>query len=231
MSSLRIPVLDLNCLYCNIRSIQKNTVPLKFTIKCLNCDVVVITESWLDDTIHLAPILGDLRQDFCYARCDRLHKRGGGVVILLRNSIMFEKIWCESAPDAFEILCCDLIFMQYSLRLIVYRAPSSSLSSTILLAKVLNDLCSCKTHCVILGDFNLPVTDSSKGYPGSMASQCFINMCKSCKLNENVLTPTRNVNVPDLVLSSHPNLVKNLVVLSPIGSSDHSSISLISKVL
>lgn len=210
-----------------MRSIQKNILPLRFSIKTLNCDVVVLTESWLNESLDAGPILGDLCCQYSYIRCDRTRKRGGGVLMLIRLPIAFETIWSESLADGFELLCCDLKLLQSTLRLIaVYRTPTASINSTIQMIKAISDLCSCKAQCVIMGDFNLPDIDWSKSYPSSvnMASKLFVEMCTSCKLHQKVSKPTRYDSLLDLILTSHLHLVKDIEILPPIGSSDHSCI-------
>ncbi|EYC23317.1 hypothetical protein Y032_0015g2585 [Ancylostoma ceylanicum] len=206
----------------------KNISPLKFVIRKLNCDVVIITETWLNGSCDLTPILGDLCDDFNYVRCDRIQKKGGGVVILIKRYIAFETKWLEAVPDAYEVLCCDLKLLRSTVRITgIYRTPSCNLSNTIKLSNVISDLSSLEGHHVVSGDFNLPDIDWSEGIPTSTTtiSKHFIDMCQSCKLHQYVCTPTRGGHILDLVLSNYKDSVKNINVNSPVGSSDHCSLS------
>lgn len=70
--------------------------------------MVVLTESWLNESLYAGSILGDLCYQYSYIRCDRTNKRGGGVLVLIRLSSAFETRWSESLLDGFEVPCYDL---------------------------------------------------------------------------------------------------------------------------
>ncbi|KIH65138.1 hypothetical protein ANCDUO_04544, partial [Ancylostoma duodenale] len=134
-------------------------------------------------------------------RCDRGHKKGGGVLILIRRTIAFETIWRESIPEAYEILSCDLKLLESTIRISgIYRTPSCNLNNTIQLTKVLNDLSSCEGLHVISGDFNLSDINWFSPNPAgiTLGSKYFIEMCRSCNLKQHVRAPTRGGHVLDL---------------------------------
>lgn len=228
MDHPRTPISELKCLYCNARSLRKNISFLKFAIKNLNCDVAMVTETWLNEFVDMQPILGELSNNYCYIRSDRGSKKGGGVLIIVKQSIAFETVLTDSVPDAYEILCCDLKSDQFTVRVVVvYRAPSCNSNDTIKLIEVVSDLSSSEVNCVICGDLNLPDIDWSRNPPSSttMASKHFVRFCQTNKFVQHVRSPTRGTHILDLVLSSHKNLVKDANISSPLGSGDHSCIT------
>ena len=77
------------------------------------------------------------------------------------------------------------------------------------------------------GDFNYPGIDwtTSTTLPSAPSGSVdFLQTVESCFLTQHVLTPTREQAVLDLVLTSDPDLVSDLNILHPLGSSDHNMI-------
>ena len=52
----------------------------------------------------------------------------------------------------------------------------------------------------------------------------FLLLTQDCFLTQHVLEPTRDGNVLDLILSSQNELVDNVKIHEPLGSSDHNQI-------
>ena len=52
----------------------------------------------------------------------------------------------------------------------------------------------------------------------------FLLLTQDCFLTQHILEPTRSRNVLDLILSSQNELVDNVKVHEPLGSSDHNQI-------
>ena len=64
-------------------------------------------------------------------RCDRKHKKGGGVLLLLKRTLESRVIFKESVKDAYEVLVADVTFTEHSIRFIlVYRAPNCTYLDT-----------------------------------------------------------------------------------------------------
>lgn len=199
-----------------------------FAARRSNYDLIMLTETWLSDINDLVPILGQMNSTYYFVRCDRAQKRGGGVVVLIKRSIAFEVVWCESYPNAFEIISCDLKLLQSTVRtIVVYRTPSCTTSGTIQLIKALSDLTAFEGQCIINGDFNFPDIDWVKVplHATSFTSQMFLNFCNSNMLVQKVHKPTRGSHTLDLVLCSDTKLIRDVLVSAPTGSSDHNSLS------
>jgi len=72
-----------------------------------------------------------------------------------------------------------------------------------------------------MGDFNFGEIDWINNLGGSGQGQDFLDVVGDSFLTQKVLAPTRGANILDLVLSSDPDIVENLVVGCPVANSDH----------
>ena len=128
------------------------------------CDIIVITETWLTNVIPTSSInIGGftvIRQD----RHINVNKKGGGICIYVKNSFMFDRIdeICNVSPD------CELMGIRVKMGYIkpcyilgVYRPPTGNMSKFMDgLNVVLNDLDLTKTELFILGDINIDYKSS-----------------------------------------------------------------------
>ena len=105
---------------------------------------------------------------------------------------------------------------------VVYRSPNIGQEEDIKLQKAIRDVS--KGECVIMGDFNHDhkqwVSLESAGGDDNQ----FLLLTQDCFLTQHVLEPTRDGNALDLILSSQNELVDNVKVHEPLGSSDHNQI-------
>lgn len=69
----------------NVRSLVKNSAAFMADLSNHKYDLAFITESWLRNTIDLSPLLGHLSGMYEGVRCDRAHKIGGGVILIVRR--------------------------------------------------------------------------------------------------------------------------------------------------
>ena len=74
-----------------------------------------------------------------------------------------------------------------------------------------------------MGDFNHGHIQWESESAGGDDHQ-FLLLTQDCFLTQHVLEPTRGGNVLDLILSSQNELVDNVKVHKPLGSSDHNQI-------
>ncbi|KAK6032679.1 hypothetical protein OSTOST_01133, partial [Ostertagia ostertagi] len=182
-----------------------------------NFDLVFLSESWLNSSVELPSLLGAVNSQYNYVRCDRAYKRGGGVLILLKQSITYNLVFKESAKDAYEILVIDAFLEPH-------RTPSCSAYATSLLIKAISDFTSYNGHTVVLGDFNMPDLNWKNDFPTDTPSNEMIAMLRSHNLKQFVQNPTRGDSCLDLLFCNSDSLVKKVVVMPPVGSSDHASI-------
>lgn len=204
----------------NCRSVKNKVEELSGLIKSVQADVILGTESWLDDSISDHEVFPS---NFNVYRRDRsLH--GGGVFLLVSTSLQsyqldiagntVESVWCRvRLPDGFNLTVG-----------IFYRPPSSD--PTVLCQ--LSDLVSSVSNdCVLLGgDFNLPdmIWSDEMCTCGSLSR---LNLDLKCMVDtlgftQHVLTPTRGSNILDLLFCNYPDIVKRVDVIP--GISDHDAI-------
>ena len=55
--------------------------------------------------------------------------------------------------------------------------------------------------------------------------EAFLNLTQDFFMTQHVLEPTRGENTLDLVLSTNPDMIKNVNVTEPFGTSDHSIVN------
>ncbi|KAK6055493.1 hypothetical protein COOONC_07001 [Cooperia oncophora] len=167
------------CVVANIRSIMRNLDALTLLIKS-GIDIIALTETWLNPAADLPPLLSDACSNYTVIRCDRDSARGGGVAMLVRNSLAPVVIFSESAPRGYEILCCDVrTGLSLTRFVLVYRTPSCTVALTDQMLKAISDVISCS--CVVTGDFNFPELqwDSSPKISGSSSALDFRTFCQN----------------------------------------------------
>ncbi|XP_066590556.1 uncharacterized protein [Prorops nasuta] len=112
-------------------------------------DVFVIVESWLSENSDI------YFSGFVAYRKDRLHSKGGGILILIRKNIAFMGLKTQWVPD-FPAEICGISFTNTSPQfdlIACYRPPGSTLSQTqwdMIIQKNLKPNC----NQILVGDFN-----------------------------------------------------------------------------
>lgn len=179
---------SLKILYLNACSISNKIEDLQFILKSVKstCHVIAISESWIQDnnTITL--------QNYSTLVCNRFNKRGGGVCLLIHDSIKnFECI--ENFNDnRMNMLSAKLFFEKQEIFLSVfYNPPNMSAEiSEKFLSFLDNRLNQCSSNnSIIVGDFNINLlanSDLVEKYKNLINMNNFY-ICDS-------LTPTRPVS-------------------------------------
>ncbi|EYB81617.1 hypothetical protein Y032_0378g294 [Ancylostoma ceylanicum] len=111
---------------------------------------------------------------------------------------------------------------------VIYRTPYCPIGLSDQLFKAISDLVSCDRSCIVVGDFNMPEIDwngnlTRKGL--SAVSKSFLNLCQTHNLSQHVRSSTLDKNTLDLVLSTNPEIISDIRLGAPVGSSDHKSIT------
>ena len=82
-----------------------------------------------------------------------------------------------------------------------------------------------KGDCIIMGDFNHGNIKWDTLKSTGVEDQKCLCLAQDNFLNQHVLEPTRATSVLDIVLSSQKELVDNVEIKEPSGSSDHKQIN------
>ena len=88
--------------------------------------------------------------------------------------------------------------------------------------EVLNRLSS--KSVILMGDFNYGGIDWDNNLASNKKEEEFLDIVNDAFLTQHDKVPTREENILDLVFSSEPGMVDEVVVSSPISNSDHNVI-------
>ena len=212
---------ELSVFYANARSIVNKISSLALEIANGSYDIIVLTETHLDDTITDAEIFPN---NYTVFRLDRRvnGRHGGGVLIAVREPIKAYPI--DNQHSDSEFLFIDVIFLNHRKITIgvFYRPPNSSTKPLEDLQIVLQDLST--SELLLLGDFNLPDFDWTQNKAINTENYRILTDIMSDNfLTQLVNEPTRNHNILDLVFSSSVDMINNLIVGELF--SDHNSIT------
>ena len=122
-----------------------------------------------------------------------------------------------------EAIWCTIVTRNSTLTIeVVYRSPNIGQEEDVKLRKAIKELN--KGECVIMGDFNHGHIEWESLESAGGDDHQFLLLTQDCFLTQHVLEPTRVGNVLNLIMSSPNELVDNVKVHEPLGSSDHNQI-------
>ena len=101
---------------------------------------------------------------------------------------------------------------------VVYRSPNSTSANDQILFDIVNIASNHET--IIMGDFNYPDISWANDVSGTKGRD-FHGLLQDTFLHQHVLFPTRGDNILDLVVSSDPDIIRDVIGLGKIGGSDH----------
>ena len=187
-------------------------------------DILGITEVWDKESFVVQGYHPPFRKD-------RLNRVGGGVLLLVRDSL--EVIECKDLNDSeFEdSVWCEIKTSQ-SVKLLVgvcYRSPSSSHENNLLLNQVMEAAQHKGSLVLVMGDFNYSQICWEEGSvegPEESDPARFFSTTQDLFLCQHVAGPTRfrQDHMPsrlDLVFTSEETMIDEVVSSSPLGKSDH----------
>ena len=161
-------------------------------------------------------------------RKDRLGRRGGGVILYIKESIQADEIKLEKEAKCEEAVWCNIVKGNSTLTVwLVYRSPNISIEENEKMHNAIKEVS--KRDCIIMGDFNHGHIQWTSLQSTGREDQEFLNLVQNF-LSQHVLEPTRGKNVLDIVLSSQKEFVDNVKICEPLGCSDHNQIHFIIKV-
>ena len=208
----------------NARSLANKIPLLQVYAAIYKPFLIAITETWA--TPNLSDSVYNL-DGYRLFRQDRIDRPGGGVCVYVTNQVssVVESSLSDD-PNFKESIWCS-IFLPNKTKLllgVIYRPPNCDPAMNQNLFQLIRKAAQFNsTFKLICGDFNFPLIDwSNMHYPPSMDD--FIELLHENNLTQHIVTPTREEAVLDLVLSSNEELISNVDVLEPLGTSDHNMI-------
>ena len=220
---------SLKCIYTNIDGLNAaKGVELNICVQKEKPDVICLTETKLTENCLLSQYVDCA--DFQIFRKDRSSGNGGGVLIMVRNSLVatqqLSEIWEEV-----EVVVCQLNFGKHFVNVaVMYRPPGSPAQYNTQVRKALRAVSANQNAQVLVcGDFNYREinwrTQDVTGGENSEQAR-FLDECTNLYICQHVLDFTRvrgmdQPSVLDLVLTREELEITNLEYCAPIGSSDH----------
>ena len=182
----------------NGRSIVNKKNELNIMVEDIDPHIIGITESWANTDITDAE-LG--LAGYVMFRKDRIGRRGGGVILYVKESIQAYEIKLEREADYDEAVWCKIVSGNSKLTIgLVYRSPK---------------------ECITMVEFNHGHIQWKSLESTGSEDQQFLFLIQDSFLTQHVLEPTSGENVLDIVLSSQKELVDNVKIHEPLGNIDH----------
>lgn len=188
-----------------------------------NISIFSVTESWLQPLIKDSVVNIDgyslYRQDFVSS------VPKFGVCVYVKNNI---KVSEHSDSGSFPNTLA-LHFPYYNLYVLtVYRPPSYTFEENVALIEFIYNF-STNKEFVLMGDFNLPTISWIGDAPYQNLSTCdsmFLDLFQTLGLYQWVREPTfvRSGNILDLILTSDPDRIQDVVVFPPFPQCGHVTI-------
>ena len=204
----------------NARSIINKKTELNIMVDDIKPHIIGITESWANNDITDAE-LG--LEGYVMFRKDRMGRRGGGVLLYIKESIPAYEVQLQEEADCKEALWGNLVTGHTTVTIgVVYRCPNITIQNNEKIHKAISEVS--KGDCIIMGDFNHGNIKWDSQQSTGVEDQKFLCQVQDNFLTQHVLEPTRAARVLDIVLSSQKEFVDNVVIQEPLGSSDHNQL-------
>lgn len=216
----------LRILNINFQSLRKKGKLLEAIILDSDPDIIIGTETWLENAISSSEILPN-ELGFDVHRRDRPGDPHGGVLLATKKHLMLQNI--KSSSDV-EMVSGTITAGSKDVTIAAYYRPPNRTDSEYLESTTteFNTLkASAKKNIVIIGgDFNAPDIDwkqlsiAGSQYPAKV-SKTFMDITSDNNLEQMVDFPTRKDKTLDLILTSHPSYKQRCKPMPSIGNSDH----------
>ncbi len=208
----------------NARSVLNKKDELEYFVKQNHIDIIGVTETWATNMILDSEMSTENFSLYRHDR-DKVRSAKGGGVLLYVNELLSVLPDEDLNSDECESLWLRLYTgkNKFTIIGICYKSPTASLDEVGKLFEQIKKASNFQS--VILGDFNYPGINWETGEAKSLADQQFFELINDCFfLIQHVRTPTRGGNVLDLILTTEINMIENLVVMDPLGKSDHNTL-------
>ena len=206
-----LAVLQLNC-----RSIRNKVLEFWNIIDTYNPDIVIGTESWLNEDVNNAEVF---RGDYITIRRDR-RSRGGGVFICVKSNIEIKETWSN---EEFEIVAVEINSRSHRNNWEILGVCIAPNDDTTVLER-LNDrkgkITNPNKHSIIGGDLNLPPVDWKGKMESNNLAQALVNrLIWDTGYSQVTENPTWGDALPDVYLLRPEGSVTSCDIVQ--GISDH----------
>ena len=133
---------EIKCVCLNARRNKKNE--LNIMVEDIKPHIIGITESWANYDITDAE-LG--LEGYAMFRKDRMGRRGGGVILYIKDTIPAYAVQLQEEADCNEAIWCKLVTGHTT-----YRCPNITKQNNEKIHNAISEVS--KGDCIIMGDFN-----------------------------------------------------------------------------
>ena len=135
------------CVCLNARSIVNKKNELNIMVEDIDPHIIGITESWANIDIT------DAELGYIMFRKDRIGRRGGGVILYVKESIQAYEIKLEREAYCDEAVWCKIVSGNSKLTIgLVYRSPNINEEDNTKIKNAIKEVS--KGEYIIMGDFN-----------------------------------------------------------------------------
>ena len=222
---------NLRTLVINCQSVRNKQAELCNIVYRSDPDIVILTETWLDDTIESSEFIPQGYKAPNEFRKDR-DCHGGGVMVLTRDTMIADEVKSVEVSAEVKWLCIRLKNQNPLYVGSFYRSPiNNNLDKLDELSKSLDqiaDACKNNNQATIFlgGDFNVRGIDWEKGIVAGSdqvgLGNRLLEVLSSHGLSQMQREPTREGRILDLFCSNKPGLVRSCHAIP--GLSDHDAI-------
>jgi exonuclease III len=205
---------DLRCALLNTRSLTDKASLLNDIIIDTDLDMLFLTETWQVPNDYLSLNLLT-PPGYIFFSQPRLHRRGGGLAVVCRETIKISKIELHDVTT-FEYLALKMTGQTSLVVILIYRPPKSPSDFFSDISEILTLVCACHSSVILLGDFNIHEN----------TAQCkeLMSVLDCFNLTQNVTFATHSRgHILDLICTSGLNNI--LVNGSDFALSDHKLIN------
>ena len=187
---------ELKCVCLNARSIINKKNELDIMVDEIKPHIIGITESWANNDITDAE-LG--LEGYVMFRKDRMGKRGGGVLLYIKETIPAYAVQLHEEADCNEAIWCKLVTGHTTFTIgVVYRCPNITKENNEKIHNAIREVS--KGDCIIMGDFNHGNIKWDTLQSTGVEDQKFLCLVQDNFLTQHVLEPTRATRILDIVL-------------------------------
>ena len=120
-------------------------------------NVIGITESWGNKYIVDAELA---LTGYVMFRKDILERRGGGVILYIKEFIQAYEITLKSEANCEEAIWCNIVTRNSTLTIgVVYRSPNIGQEEDVKLQKAIREVS--KRECIIMGDLTMAIYNAN----------------------------------------------------------------------
>ena len=144
---------EIKCVCLNAKSILNKKNELHIMVDEIKPHIIGITESWANNDITYAE-LG--LEGYVMFRKDRMGRRGGGVLLYIKEIIPAYEVQLQEEADCNEAIWCKLVTGHTTVTIgVVYRCPNITKQNNEKIHNAISEVS--KGDCIVMGDFTMGI--------------------------------------------------------------------------